>query len=155
MHLMTMRPKSGALILAAAAGIFFGSPNPVVHLPHTALLTPFALFLSARFSRSWEEALTHGWLAGLLGHASSLYWLTLPITEVGGVSLIPAAACVLLLSAYLSLFTGLTCLAGRTALSFYDKAGATSRIDRPDQADPADASSMPVYLAAYAIRTQA
>jgi apolipoprotein N-acyltransferase len=118
-------PDTGqsGLILLGAAGIFFGHPNPFVQAPLLVLAAPFSLFLLARRAASARQALVCGWLTGLIGQTLSLHWLTLPLTQVGGLPLPLAVPCVLLLNAYLALFTGLTCLAMRQIPALPDAAG--------------------------------
>lgn len=102
--------------ITGAFGIILGHPNPVLHLPLLALWTPFVLYVLVWFSRSPKEAFIQGWLTGLLGYTAALYWLYLPITQVGGLPLVLAAPCVILLSAYIAAYTGMTALAARNLL---------------------------------------
>ncbi|MDR1360291.1 MAG: apolipoprotein N-acyltransferase [Deltaproteobacteria bacterium] len=124
--LKTCLPDAGqsGLILLGAAGIFFGHPNPLAQAPVLVLATPFCLFLLARRASRARQALAHGWLTGLGGQTLSLHWLTLPMTQVGGLPLPLAVLGLILLNAYLALFSALTCLAMQRGLSLFARGSA-------------------------------
>ncbi|MDR2161573.1 MAG: apolipoprotein N-acyltransferase [Desulfovibrio sp.] len=119
------------LILAGAAGIFLGHPNPLVHLPLLALATPPALFLLALRSASARQALFLGWLTTLAGQTPALYWLILPITQIGGLPLPLALLCLLLLNAFLALFAGLLCLIMRQAQRVFSSSPGIPSLSLP------------------------
>ena len=109
------------LVTAGSLGLFLGHPNPFVHIPLLVLWAPFVLYMLAWFSRSGREAFLQGWLTGVIGQSAALYWLTMPITQVGGLPLALAVPCVVLLGCYLSVYTGLACLGIRNALVLWGR----------------------------------
>ncbi len=113
------------LVLLGAAGLFFGHPNPLVHIPALALGTPFCLYWLGQGAPSRKAAFLRGWLSGLIGLCSTLYWLALPIHEVGGLPYVLAAPCVVLLSMYLACYPALFSLASQ---------GLDRTFARPDDA---------------------
>ncbi len=94
-------------IFCGAAGLWLGMPNPIVSFPAAALLYPASLFLLGTASTSKKQAFRHGWLCGLAGASACLYWLAIPVHEVGGLPWVLAAPCALFLGAYIGLYGGL------------------------------------------------
>ncbi len=113
-------------ILAGALGTFLGHPGPWAQLPTLALLTPACLFLLAAGAGNARRAFLQGWLCGLLGKSAALYWIAVPVTEVGGLPLPAAVPLVILLGAYLGLYSGLSCLAAHFLLRLCS--GGTARL---------------------------
>ncbi len=102
-----------ALCLAGSAGIFFGHPNPVGQLPLLILAVPYCLYLLGGRKGGWKAAFMRGWFLGLPGFCGGLYWIVVPVHNVGGLPYPLALPCVVLLAAYLSCYTGLFCVAAR------------------------------------------
>jgi apolipoprotein N-acyltransferase len=50
--------------------------------------------------------LRRGWLTGLAGASAALYWLTVPVHEVGGLPWLLAVPCALAIGAYVGLYGG-------------------------------------------------
>lgn len=98
------------LTLMGAAGLYFGLPNAVLHLPLLALLFPFTLYILATEAPHKKAAFLRGWFLGLCGTAAGLYWTVFPMSDVAGIPLLLAVPCVLLLFAYLAIFPALTAL---------------------------------------------
>ena len=99
--------------LGGAVGLFLGFPNPLVHLPVLALMYPAALALLGENASKPASALRRGWLTGLAGASAALYWLAVPIYEVGGFPWILAVPCVLAIGAYVGLYGGCFALFAR------------------------------------------
>lgn len=80
--------------LAGALGLWLGFPNNFVSVPILVLLYPCALAFLGLSAPGAGAAFRQGWLTGIVGGAGALYWLALPIHNVGGLPLslaIPAA----------------------------------------------------------------
>jgi len=92
--------------LLGAVGLFLGFPNPLVHLPILALLYPATLALLGESASKPITALRRGWLTGLAGSSAALYWLAVPVYEVGGLPWILAVPCALAVGAYVGLYGG-------------------------------------------------
>ena len=93
--------------LGGSAGLFLGFPNPCVHLPVLALVYPAALALLGEKAPQAVSALRRGWLTGIAGASAALYWLAIPVHDVGGLPWILAVPCVLAVGAYVGLYGGL------------------------------------------------
>lgn len=94
-------------ILFGAVGLWLGMPNPLVGVPALVLLYPASLALLGTGSTSGGQAFRRGWLCGLAGASACLYWLAIPVHEVGGLPWLLAAPCALFLGAYVGLYGGL------------------------------------------------
>ncbi|MCL1986261.1 MAG: apolipoprotein N-acyltransferase [Betaproteobacteria bacterium] len=92
--------------LGGAIGLFLGFPNPFVHLPVLVLIYPAALALLGENAPSPASALRQGWLTGIAGASAALYWLAVPVYEVGGLPWILAVPCSLAIGAYVGLYGG-------------------------------------------------
>ncbi len=93
-----------ALIITGAAGLFFGSDNPIVHVPLLIILYPAALYLIGLRSPS---PFRHGWWPGLLGAGAGLYWIAIAVHDYGGFPWPLAVPCAVLLGMYVGLWGGL------------------------------------------------
>lgn len=96
--------------MAGAAGLWLGMPNALLQLPAAALLYPAALFFTGRAAArngGTARAFRRGWLCGLAGASACLYWVALPVHDVGGLPWPLAAPCALILGAYVGLYGGL------------------------------------------------
>ncbi len=94
-----------------ALGLWLGFPNALVHLPFLALLYPWALAVLGTHAPSAPEALRRGWITGLGGSFAALYWLAIPIQNVGGLPWALAIPCAMAMGAYVGLYGGLFSLA--------------------------------------------
>jgi len=83
------------LCLAAAVGLWLGFPNDFISFPPLVLAWPVALTLLGREASSRAQALRLGWLATIAGGIAALYWLTLPVHNVGGLPWLLAIPCAL------------------------------------------------------------
>ncbi|MDR0239035.1 MAG: apolipoprotein N-acyltransferase [Deltaproteobacteria bacterium] len=104
--------------LIGAVGLFLGFPNPLGHLPVLALVYPAALALLGESASKPSSALRRGWLTGLAGASAALYWLAIPVHEVGGLPWILAAPCALAIGAYVGLYGGVFALLARTLRAY-------------------------------------
>lgn len=104
------KKRVGALMVLGALSLWLGFPNPLRHMPLLVLLYPAVLFLLGLDASSRVEALRRGWLTGLAGASAALYWLALPVQEVGGLPWILAAPCAMAIGAYVGLYGGLFCV---------------------------------------------
>lgn len=103
--------------LAGAAGLFLGFPNPLLHLPLLSLVYPAALYLLGRDAPNRRTAFRHGWLTGLAGASAALYWLALPIHNVGGLPWALAAPCAVGIGIYVGLYGGIFCVCAQALRS--------------------------------------
>ena len=93
--------------LAGAAGLFFGLPNALLHLPPLALVYPFCLYILSGQAQTGKQALLWGWFAALAANAACLYWLVYPMHDVAGIPFALALPTALLLHAYLACYAAL------------------------------------------------
>ncbi len=93
------------------AGLWLGFPNALLQLPFFALLYPVALTLLGFKAPHATEALRRGWLTGLVGSFAALYWLAIPIKNVGELPWALAIPCAMAMGAYVGLYGGLSTLA--------------------------------------------
>ena len=100
-----MRLFSHRLLLAALAscGLFFGTANPILHVPFAILLYPLALCALSRGKSPFRA----GWMAGIPGAACALYWVACAAHHYGDFPWLLAAPCSILLGMYVSLWGGL------------------------------------------------
>ncbi len=108
-----MKDKSYILFSIGAAGVFFGFPNPFLHVPPLALLFPAALYLAGREASGVGRAFRRGLLCAAVGSSMALYWIAVPAQNVAGLPLPLAAFCPIGVGIYIGLFGGAFC-----ALSF-------------------------------------
>lgn len=95
------------LIILGALAIWLGFPNNFLNFPPLILLWPLCSALSGLLAKNLPRAFFYGWLANFLGGSCALYWLYLPVKNVGGLPFIPAFLCALLISACLGVQGGL------------------------------------------------
>ncbi len=88
-------------------GLWLGFPNTVYHVPILVLLYPLSLFLVGAHAKSSIDALRKGWIIGLLGSSAALYWLAIPIHNVGRLPWPLAIPCALAIGAYVGLYGGI------------------------------------------------
>lgn len=107
---------AGALAVAAivsALGFGLGFANDFLTCPPLVLLCPAALALLSLKAAGDRQAFLLGFLAALPGHIWALYWLVLPLAQVGGLPAAGATACMLLVCTALATQGGLFTLAAR------------------------------------------
>ncbi len=90
--------NDAALALFGAAAIWFGFPNDVLCFPPIVLVWPLALCRLGTRQKNWHPALRKGWLVGLIGNLAALYWLCMPVAQVGGLPWPAALACAALIA---------------------------------------------------------
>ena len=78
--------------VAGALGLWLGFPNDFISFPPLVFAWPAALTLLGREASSRAQALRLGWLATIAGGIAALYWLTLPVHNVGGLPWLLAIA---------------------------------------------------------------
>ena len=112
----TFRPDSSALFvgLIGAAGIWLGFPNDMAGLPPLALLWPLALAWLGLYAPTRGAALRRGWLCNLAGGMAALYWLSMPVHNVGGLPWLLAVPCALFIAACISSAGGIFSLMAHT-----------------------------------------
>lgn len=111
---MIAHPKARFLALAfVVLGLWLGFPNKLVSLPFLVLFYPLGLALLGKTEPTPKKAFLAAWLAGSLGHVLALYWLYVPMTNVGGLPLAAAIPCALLVCVILATQAGLFALASR------------------------------------------
>lgn len=103
------------LLIATACGIFFGFPNDIASLPPLVLLWPLGLAMLGNRSASASVAFRHGWLASMAGAIPCLYWLALPVHDVGGLPLPLAGVCAIFIATCLAVQGGFFSLLARLA----------------------------------------
>ena len=108
-----------ALVICGAAGVFFGHPNPLCSFPFAVLAYPFCLHVLAAQAPTDATAFLRGWLLGLVGNSVGLYWLLIPMHDVGGLPYAPSAVSVVLLSAYLACYPAFAGLSMRYLRRFF------------------------------------
>ncbi len=94
------------LVLIGALGLWLGFPNVVYHVPVLVLLYPLSLFLLGARAKNKTDALRKGWIVGLLGSSAALYWLAIPIHNVGGLPWPLAIPCAWAIGAYVGFYGG-------------------------------------------------
>lgn len=105
----------GGWALAAILGLWLGFPNDVASAPPLVLLWPVALTGLGLGAPTVGAALRRGWLVSLAGATAALYWLSLPVHDVGGLPWGLAVPCALLIAAIVTFQGGLFCVAARLA----------------------------------------
>ena len=96
---------------AIIIGMWLGFPNDVLQLPIMVLLWPLGLANLGWRSANRMSALRTGWLCSLIGGVITLYWLTLPVHNVGGLPWLPAMGCAFFISTCITASGGLFCMA--------------------------------------------
>lgn len=93
--------------LIAALAIWLGFPNDLISFPPLILLWPVALAFLGFCAPTWQEAAKYGWLGTFAGMTGALYWLSMPVAQVGGLAWPLAFVCALLISFCLSIQGGI------------------------------------------------
>ncbi len=95
-----------ALLALGIFGRLLGYPNDIIHIPLLALLYPMSLYYLGAHLHTGGMAFRYGWLLGIIGNTAALYWLTIPVREVGGLPLLLAIPCAMAIAAYVGLYGG-------------------------------------------------
>ena len=101
------------LIALGALGLALGQPNKILHFPLATLAPVVCLFLLAHGTESTKTLFRQGWLLGTIGYCATLYWIAIPVNEIGGLPLPLAIPCVFFVGGYLGLFSGVTAVSFR------------------------------------------
>lgn len=102
-----------------AIAIWLGFPNDLMTLPPLALLWPLALQRLGAGALSWRQALRRGWLAAFCGSLAALYWLCLPVAQVGDLPWPAAFACAALIAFGLSVQSGSFAILAYSTKNFF------------------------------------
>lgn len=100
--------------VASALGLWLGLANDLADAPClglAVLLWPVGLTALGLRARDGLAALRRGWLASLAGGVAALYWLALPVHDVGGLPWALAVPCAVFIAACITSAGGLYCLA--------------------------------------------
>lgn len=96
------------VLTAGSFGMWLGIPNALYQIPLAILLYPVALLYAGKESAQYEKkAFTLGWLCGMSGASACLYWIAIPIHDVGQLPWILAIPCALLIGAYIGIYGGI------------------------------------------------
>ncbi|WP_241159454.1 MULTISPECIES: apolipoprotein N-acyltransferase [unclassified Desulfovibrio] len=106
-------PGTALWALAAVLGLWLGFPNDILSAPPLALLWPLALTALGLSAPGARAALRRGWLTSLAGGTATLYWLSLPVHDVGGLPWALAVPCAVFIAALVTLQGALFCAAAR------------------------------------------
>ncbi len=98
-------------LILGVLGIWLGFPNAIYHVPALVLLFPLSLYIIGSKAINKLDALRRGWLLGLIGSSAALYWLAIPIHNVGKLPWPLAIPCALAIGAYVGLYAGIFSLA--------------------------------------------
>ncbi len=98
------RPQGRVLPVAlmGVLGLWLGFPNDLAEVPPLVLLWPAALAWIGLRAPTRGTAMRYGWLTSLAGSMAALYWLTLPVHNVGGLPWLLAIPCALFIAACIS-----------------------------------------------------
>ncbi len=88
-------------------GLWLGFPNVLYHIPLLVLLYPLSLYIVGSYADNKLDALRKGWIIGLFGSWAALYWLSIPIHNVGKLPWPLAIPCALAIGAYVGLYAGI------------------------------------------------
>lgn len=95
------------LPLLGIIGLYFAFPNALGQMPLLALAYPLALYAMGLEAQSASKALRYGWLTGLMGTSITMYWISIPVHNVGGLPYFLAIPCTMVIGAYIGLYGGL------------------------------------------------
>ena len=99
--------------LIAFFGLWLGFANDFFSLPPLALLWPVALVAFGLSAPGAASAFRRGWLVTLAGASAALYWLSLPVHDVGGLPWLLAVPCAVFIAACIAVPGGIFSLAAR------------------------------------------
>ena len=108
-------PGRGAALwaLAAILGLWLGFANDVICAPPLVLLWPLGLAALGLGAPGAVAAFRRGWLTSLAGATAALYWLSLPVHDVGGLPWALAVPCAVFIAACITVAGGLFCAGAR------------------------------------------
>ena len=112
------RPHHVIIALGAVA-TYIGYTGLPLYCPPLILLLPACLYFLSMRATSARQAFAHGWYTGLWGFSASLYWLSVPMTTVGGFPLLLTIPCIMLLGSFLGVYTGLACFCFRGLARYF------------------------------------
>lgn len=102
-----------AIPLLGILGLWLGFPNPLFQLPLLVLLFPVVLYNCALQATTAKQAFRMGWLIGMVAYTACLYWIAIPVHEVGYLPWVLAVPCSVVIAAGVGFYSGLFCLAIR------------------------------------------
>lgn len=100
--------------LSGACCMVLGFPGIFPSLPPLVLIWPLALCKIGAESSSGRDAFTWGLMTSFAGAIAALYWLAMPVAQVGGLPWPGAAACAALIALILATQGGFFAIAART-----------------------------------------
>lgn len=95
------------LMLIGAFCMWLGFPNDFIQLPALVFLWPLCLLFLGRSADNARQALARGWLCSFCGMLAVMYWLALPVHNVGALPLPGAIACAMLICGALAFQGGI------------------------------------------------
>lgn len=104
--LRAFQPLNLWFVLAGATGLWLGFPNDFIQLPILVFAWPICLFCLGKRVASMRQAFVSGWICTFCGMLAAMYWLALPVHNVGGLPWPGAIACAMLICAILALQGG-------------------------------------------------
>lgn len=113
-----LQPVELCWAMTGALSLWLGFPNDFISLPPLVMLWPLALAVLGSNAYSHVAAFRKGWLVTWAGSAAALYWLVLPVHDVGGLPIPLAVPCALLIAACLASAGGFFSMAARLLQGF-------------------------------------
>lgn len=95
------------ITLICTAGLFLSFANPILHFPPLIFVFLAGLNHIAFKSQSLRQSIVRSFLVAGLAYSLTLYWVVVPVHRFGGIPLILALFCPLLLGYCLGLFASL------------------------------------------------
>lgn len=99
---------------AGVLGLWLGVPNDFCSAPPLVLLWPLSLTALGLGAPGAMAAFRRGWLVSLVGGTAALYWLSLPVHDVGGLPWALALPCAVFIAACITSAGGVFCAAARS-----------------------------------------
>lgn len=93
--------------LIAILAVWLGFPNNIWSLPPAVLFWPIGIAVLGVNARGWHAAFLTGWLVSAAAMLTALYWLYLPVAEVGGLPLPMALLCAIFIALCLAVQGGI------------------------------------------------
>lgn len=90
----------------AALSIWLGFPNDLYSIPPSVLLWPTLISVMGANAASWRKAFLRGWMPSGVGMLAALYWLCMPVAQVGGLIWPLAFLCAAAIAFFLALQGG-------------------------------------------------